>query len=74
MSHPHGKKLSAPAYDGQSKTLFVFEGNKTAMLLAPGKKPMSTMRFDDPQSALVWCIAHRASMVFSASQSPASKN
>jgi hypothetical protein len=73
MSHPHGKKLSVPAYDGQTKTLFVMEGNKLAMLVSPGHGP-KPRRFANPHAALAWCLANHASMIFTASLVSPSQN
>lgn len=71
MSHPHSDSIDAvpPA---QSKTLFVVEGRKTALLYTNerGKESTRRIKIADPHAALAWCIAHRAGMVFTLAALP----
>ncbi len=71
MSHPHGPKIPAPASGGQSQTLLVFQGNPMAMLLSGASAKPKAMRFASEASALSWCIAHHAGMIFTPTAAPA---
>lgn len=72
MSHPHSDS-TAPAFSGQSKTLFVIETKAEAVLYLNDQGVESTieMNFETPHAALDWCIEHRAGMVFALAGTPA---
>jgi hypothetical protein len=72
MSHPHGVSLFTPAFGGQPKTLFVQEAQHTAVLWdqTEGQDKKVKLQFPDPHTALDWCLAHGAGMVFSRAPDP----
>lgn len=66
MSHPHSLDDGLPEGFGQSKTLFVQGGRRTAALVENlnGKRTSQVMQFSDPHAALDWCLGHESVMVF----------
>jgi hypothetical protein len=65
MSKPR-KAFNPPDYSGQTKILFCYEGNPTAMLLTneAGHHSTDPKRFATPARALAWCLQHAIMMVY----------
>lgn len=70
MSKPHNKQITTGT-PGQSQTVFIVEGIKTAIIVtARGNRlRRRNARFDSPESALAWCRKHGAGLVYSPSPS-----
>jgi len=60
------KGFTPPDFSGQSKILFVSEGNPAAVLLnnLSGKRTSKPMEFAQAEAALAWCRAHGTMMVY----------
>lgn len=67
MSQPHTSEGSEPPPFGQSKTLFVQEGNAACMLYVRRgeKERMFKARFASSLAAFLWCRKSRVGMVYS---------
>lgn len=65
MSRPRNKK-TGPELPGQTKTMFITEGNPMAVLVtdAPGGLRKEDRRFDSPEAALAWCRQNRANFYY----------
>jgi len=66
MSQPHALEGSEPPPFGQSKTLFVQEGNPACLLVIRQGEAMqqSVMNFATSLAAFEWCRDGRAGMVY----------
>ena len=66
MSKPH-EGFTPPDFVGQTKILFVNEGNPAAMLVTnrAGRRRISSKEFPAADSALAWCRHNGAMMVYS---------
>lgn len=67
MSHPHASEGSEPPPFGQSKTLFVEEGNKACLLYVRrgGKERVRTVKFVTSLAAFLWCRNRGVGLVYS---------
>ena len=65
MKSPH-VGFTQPDFSGQTKILFLNEGNPTSMLLTSKKnvRRAKSMTFADPGAALAWCRAGGVMMVY----------
>jgi hypothetical protein len=65
MKSPH-KGFTPPDFSGQSKILFLNEGNPVALLLTnrSGKRRTAKMTFAEAVAAFNWCRASGAMMVY----------
>lgn len=66
MSQPHTGAGSDPSHFGQSKTLFVEEGNTACLLyIRRGKlERMKPVQFANPVAALEWCRRRGVGMIY----------
>jgi hypothetical protein len=50
----------------EAKTMFIVEGNKTAILVKRigARRNESTMPFETPELALTWCRSHGSQFVY----------
>lgn len=66
MSQPHEDAGSEPGFLGQSKTLFVVEGNPVGMLyVRRGKHERArAVRFGSSLAAFEWCRRRGVGMVY----------
>lgn len=58
--------MSKPQFAAYSKTVFVVEGNRTALVITRrgNKCTGRAKQFASPAAALEWCRTHRAGMVY----------
>jgi hypothetical protein len=58
--------FNAPDFSGQTKILYVNEGNNLAMLQTntAGRRNVGGMKVASAQAALAWCRKHKAIMVY----------
>jgi hypothetical protein len=66
MSNPHHKPYS--------RTVFIVEGIKTAIVVTAvaGRMRQATRSFASPEAALAWCRKHAAGLVYSPAEPVAS--
>jgi hypothetical protein len=57
-----------------SRTVFIVEGVQTAVVVTAigGRMSRRQRQFKSPEAALTWCRQHRASLVYSPAENPAS--
>ena len=57
-----------------SRTVFIVGGIRSAVVVTTngGRMTQRRQRFESPEAALAWCQQHRASLVYSAAENPAS--
>ena len=57
-----------------SRTVFIVEGIQTAVVVSAigGRMSQRRQRFDTPEAALAWCRQHRAGLVYTPAENPAS--
>ena len=67
MSQPQHHAGSQPTPSGQSKTLFVQEGNPACVMVTNkgGKMSQKTLRFATSLAAFEWCRSGGVGMVYS---------
>ena len=65
--------MSQPLKQSISRTVFIVEGNNVAVLVTRIGAKMSEKprRFRSPESALAWCRANSAGLVYSPAANPA---
>ena len=65
MPKPH-KGFMPPEFSGQSKIMFINEGNPAAMLVESkaGRRTTSGMSFPTAEAALGWCRQNLTTLVY----------
>ena len=59
-------KHTLPDFSGQTKMLFITEGNPTALLVKTNgfKRQSGVMKMATAEAALAWCRAHAAMLIY----------